>query len=174
MAKLQLGWGSVNIGVWGGYAWGSLLLPQPCSVDIRLGSGCQGLRFQGLDLPDSGPWGKGWLGGQGGGGGTGFVLPESVRAGGFQKAAQARTKWLLMGHGQLWDLSPPFFFSEFPGQGSDPSCCCNPNRSCGNAGFLTRCARPGIEPSFHCSREATDAVVPQWELLSLFFYLILN
>ena len=37
-------------------------------------------------------------------------------------------------------------FLEFPGQGSDPSHSRNLSRRCGNAGSLTHCAWPGIEP----------------------------
>ena len=41
-----------------------------------------------------------------------------------------------------------FYLSvEFSGQGSDPSCSCNLNHSCGKPGALTHCARLGIEPA---------------------------
>ena len=47
---------------------------------------------------------------------------------------------------------------EFPGQGPDPS------RSCGHAGFLTYCARPGIGSASQRSQDATDPIVPRREL----------
>ena len=58
---------------------------------------------------------------------------------------------------------------DLPGQRSDPSCSCNLSWSCGNAGCLTCCARPGMEPVSECSQEATNPVAPQWELLSCLF-----
>ena len=48
---------------------------------------------------------------------------------------------------------------EFVGQGSDPSC------SCGKAGSLAHCARPGLKPVFQHSRDTPDPVAPQQELL---------
>ena len=39
------------------------------------------------------------------------------------------------------------------------SCCLCHN--CGNAGFLTHCARLGIKPGFWCSRDTADPVEPQ-------------
>lgn len=33
---------------------------------------------------------------------------------------------------------------------------------------LTHRARPGIEPAFWCSRDAADAIAPQWELLNAY------
>ena len=53
---------------------------------------------------------------------------------------------------------------EFPGQGSYPSCTCDLHHSCGNAGSLTHCARPGIDPVSQHSRAAADPVMPQQEL----------
>ena len=47
---------------------------------------------------------------------------------------------------------------EFPDQGSDLSCI--------NSGSLTHCAGPGIEPSSQCSRDTTNPIVPQRELLN--------
>ena len=54
----------------------------------------------------------------------------------------------------------------FLGQGSDPSISCNLCHNCGNTRFLTHCAGLGIEPVSQCSRDATDPIVPQWELLT--------
>ena len=59
-----------------------------------------------------------------------------------------------------------FFFAtqqhmEFPGQGSDPSYSCSLCRRCSNAGFLTHCTGPGVEPvSWRC-RNAADLIAPQ-------------
>ena len=53
-------------------------------------------------------------------------------------------------------------------QESDPNCSCNLNRSCSNAGSLTHCAGPGIEPASQHSQDATDPVLPQKELLNFF------
>ena len=47
---------------------------------------------------------------------------------------------------------------EFSYQGSFPSCIVTYD------GSLTHCARLGIEPSSQHSGDATDPVVPQWEL----------
>ena len=65
-----------------------------------------------------------------------------------------------------------FFFSflatpwhvECPGQGSYSSRSCYLSRSCSNAGSLTHCGGPGIEPVSHRSQEATDPIVLQGEL----------
>ena len=59
---------------------------------------------------------------------------------------------------------------KFSGQGSDLSCSCNLSHSCGNTGFLTHCARPGIELSSQRSQDATDPTAPQWELPLSFMY----
>ena len=48
---------------------------------------------------------------------------------------------------------------EFPGQESDPS------HSCGNTQSLTHYAGPGAEPGSQGSRDTTDPVGPQQELL---------
>ena len=53
---------------------------------------------------------------------------------------------------------------EFLGQVSDPSRSCNLSCTCGNAGSLTHCGGPGIEPETQCYQEAASPVVPQWEL----------
>jgi len=38
-------------------------------------------------------------------------------------------------------------------------------RRCSNTrSLLTHCARPGIQPAFQYSRDATDPIVPQWKL----------
>ena len=55
---------------------------------------------------------------------------------------------------------------ECPGWGSDLSHSYDLNCSYGNAGSLAHRARPGIKPVSQRSRDATDPVVPQWELLS--------
>ena len=51
----------------------------------------------------------------------------------------------------------------------------DPSHSCGSAGSLTHCARPGIEPVSQCSHDAADPVRPRRELhpppLPLFFFL---
>ena len=49
------------------------------------------------------------------------------------------------------------------GQGTDRSCAYDLCHSYGNAGSLTHCARPGIEPSHQCFRDAADLVEPQQE-----------
>ena len=36
---------------------------------------------------------------------------------------------------------------KFLGQGSNPSCSCNPCHSCGNSRFLTHCTRLRVEPA---------------------------
>ena len=65
-----------------------------------------------------------------------------------------------------------FFFLAAPrhiaflGQGSDPSHSCNLSQIFGNARYLSRCARPGIEPSSQCSQDAANPVAPQQELLN--------
>ena len=41
----------------------------------------------------------------------------------------------------------------------------DPSHSCGSAGSLTHCARPGIEPAFQHSRDAANPFVSQQELL---------
>ena len=53
---------------------------------------------------------------------------------------------------------------ELPDQGSDLSRSCHLSHSCSNTGSLTHCAGPGIEPATQCSQDATDPIVPQWEL----------
>ena len=58
---------------------------------------------------------------------------------------------------------------EFLAQGSDPSFSLNLSCSCGNAGSLTHCARPWIQPVSQRSQEAADPFVPQGELLFFFF-----
>ena len=59
---------------------------------------------------------------------------------------------------------PTPWYTEFLDQGSDLSCSCNLNCSCSNAGSLTHCAGPGIEPASQSSQDATDPAVPQEEL----------
>ena len=54
---------------------------------------------------------------------------------------------------------------ELLGQGSDLSCGLNLSCNCSNSGFLTHCARPGIEPESQCSQDAADPIALQWELL---------
>ena len=64
---------------------------------------------------------------------------------------------------------------EFPFQGSYLSHSHNVSCSCGNMGFPTHCARPGIEPVFHCSQDATDSMSLQWKrlfFLSLWVWLL--
>ena len=64
---------------------------------------------------------------------------------------------------------------EFLGQGPDlnsiPSLNHNLRCSCGKAGSLTHCARPGIHHVSQCSHDAADPVAPQQELL---YYLVLQ
>ena len=57
---------------------------------------------------------------------------------------------------------------ELPGQGADPNLSRYLNLSGSNPESLTRCARQGIEPEFQLSRDATDPLVPQRELLCPF------
>lgn len=63
------------------------------------------------------------------------------------------------------NIFPPFFAApqhrEFPGQGSDPIVSLGPSHSCINAGSLTYCARPGIEPTFQVT---ANSGAPQWEV----------
>ena len=66
---------------------------------------------------------------------------------------------------------------EFLGQGSDLSCSCNLYAAVAVPDPLTHCSRPGIEPvSWYC-RDATNLLVPQWELLDcwvfVFFFVFL-
>ena len=49
------------------------------------------------------------------------------------------------------------------GQGSDPSYSCNLKCSCSNAGLLTHCARPGIEPVSQCSQDTVNPIEPRRE-----------
>ena len=51
------------------------------------------------------------------------------------------------------------------GQGSDASHSCDPCHSRVKAGSLTHCAGPGIELASQGSRDTTNPVVPQGELL---------
>ena len=54
--------------------------------------------------------------------------------------------------------TPFFFFLEFLGQGTDPSCSCHLHCSCGNTGSLTHCPGLGLRPvSWRC-RDAVDPV----------------
>ena len=53
---------------------------------------------------------------------------------------------------------------EFPGQGSDLSCSQDFSRNYGNAGSLTHCAGPGIQPATQNSQNATDPIESQQEL----------
>ena len=63
---------------------------------------------------------------------------------------------------------------QFLDQGSDASHRCDLyHHSCDNAGSLTHCARPGIEPESQGSRDTTDPVGPQEELLNLVFKIAL-
>ena len=83
-------------------------------------------------------------------------------------SSRSRTFKLLRKFGSKGTPLPPFLTAlqhmEFPGQGSDLSCNCSPNHSCGNAGSPTCCASLGIEPVSQGSQDAADPVVPQWEL----------
>ena len=54
---------------------------------------------------------------------------------------------------------------EFLGQGLNLSHSCDLHHSCSNTGSLTHCARLGMEPVSQSSRDATNFVVPQRELL---------
>ena len=56
-------------------------------------------------------------------------------------------------------------YMEFLGQGSDPSHSCDLHHGYGDTGSATHCAGPGIKPVSQCSRDATDPVAPQRELL---------
>ena len=56
-----------------------------------------------------------------------------------------------------------------PGPGIRSEWSCDLHCSCGNSGSLIHCARLGIEPMSQRSRDATDAVVPQQELLNYSF-----
>ena len=78
------------------------------------------------------------------------------------------------------DTFPPLFLAAswcmaFPGQGSDPSYSCDLHSSCGSTpGSLTHCVQPGIKPASQCSRDATNPIVPQWELLDTVFCDVLS
>ena len=50
------------------------------------------------------------------------------------------------------------------GQGSDLSHNCHPSCNCCNAGFLTHCARPGIEPMSQQSQDGPNPIMPQQKL----------
>ena len=50
------------------------------------------------------------------------------------------------------------------GQGLDPSCSYDLSHDCGNAESSALCARPGIESASQSAWDATDAIVPGWEL----------
>ena len=56
---------------------------------------------------------------------------------------------------------------EFSGQGSDPSC------NLGNVGFLIHCAGQGWNPHLS-TRDVTDLVVPQGELLEGIFVILFS
>ena len=58
---------------------------------------------------------------------------------------------------------------EFQGQRSDPSRSWDLSYSCGNAGFLTHCATLVIEPASRSSQDTSDPIVPQQELLFIYF-----
>ena len=60
---------------------------------------------------------------------------------------------------------------EFLGQESDLSLNPNLHCSCANARSLTRSAGPGIKPESQGCRDASDPIVPQWELLTFFSFL---
>ena len=59
---------------------------------------------------------------------------------------------------------------EFPGQGSDPICSCDPRCSCGNAGSLAHLAGLGSKPVSQRSRGVTNPNAPQRELPEESFY----
>ena len=63
---------------------------------------------------------------------------------------------------------------EFPGQVSDQSHSCDLHHSCGNTGFLTHCARPGLQPVSQPSRDATASIVPVWTPVFFFFFWYLS
>ena len=56
-----------------------------------------------------------------------------------------------------------------PGQGSDLSSSCYLNCSYSNTGPLIHCARLRIEPMIQCSQDASNPILPQWELSNNFF-----
>ena len=62
---------------------------------------------------------------------------------------------------------------EFMGQGSDPSHSHDLSHSCSNAGSLTHCGRPRIEPVTQHSQDSTDSIVPQEELLYIYLFILI-
>lgn len=58
---------------------------------------------------------------------------------------------------------------ELPGQGSHPSHNCKLPQLCGNAGSLTLCAGPGLEPTSQRPQDEADSIAPQRELPCMVF-----
>ena len=87
-----------------------------------------------------------------------------------RRAILTRVRWHLIVRFCLFVCLVFFFFlaisgpMEFLGQGSDPSCSCNPCCSFGKARSLTHYAEPGIEPMSQCSQDIADPILPQSEL----------
>lgn len=59
---------------------------------------------------------------------------------------------------------------ELPSQGSDLNRSCDISRSCSNTGLLTHCSRPGSEPAFPHSQDATDPIAPRGNSYNLAIY----
>ena len=106
-----------------------------------------------------------------------IVNPNFVRQGEGKTCMRDKTKYIY------FIVSQSFWWSwgwgalclmEFLGQGSDLSCSCNLRCSCSNAGSLTHCAWPEIQPTSQRSRVIADSVAPQRELLyhNLFFLVL--
>ena len=57
---------------------------------------------------------------------------------------------------------------EFLGRGTDRIHSCRLSCHCSNAGSLTHCAGPGIEPVSQHSQDNADPIVPQQECLKVF------
>ena len=98
--------------------------------------------------------------------------PSTHTSEGLRK--EAETKWIKMQvKRQSWSIEASWFFffppaaSGVPGPGIRLSYSCDLCCSCSNAGSLTHCARPGIEPVSLHSRDAVDPVEPQWGLQAL-------
>ena len=79
----------------------------------------QGLRFQGLkasvqglDLPDNGPWGRGWFAGLGDGEKQVMSSPNQCGPVVIGRQPELEPKWPVMGRGHYW-ISPSFFKLNF-------------------------------------------------------------
>ena len=84
---------------------------------------------------------------------------------------QYATRKLLKCSGLLFLFSflAALRYMEFPGQGLDPSCCCDIHHSCNNAESFNPLCQASIELASWFCRYTADPVVPQQELLLWIF-----